>query len=160
MVLTKLGFTISECYFIIANSFAIAGLIVASIGALNNSNKRIVDQAYNTKPMFMCSEKEEVKYAESIPEKEIRSTISETCNFSFGFILTAVGIWISAFTDTRRPQENGVLSVLILTVIAIIIVLGFAKIVTWWRANRIIEKLKKGKLAPSGGTQFLVDKED
>ena len=147
---------LEEIWFIISNAFAISGLIMASLSGIRSSEQNIVDQAYNTVPIFKFKEVNGIKKAMDVPKENVVSVLKEKYRQSIGFFFTAVGIAIPLFFDTSKPGGKKFIIVLVLSAILYFGGEGIAYIITRVRANMIVNKLKQGILKISEGIELQI----
>lgn len=157
----QICFSLEEIWFIISNAFAISGLIMASLSGIRNSEQTVVDQAYNSVPIFKFKEVNGVKKAVDIPKENVVSVLKEKYRQSIGFFFTAVGIAIPLIFDTSRPEGKKFIIAFALSAILYFGGEGIAYIITRVRANVIVNKLKQGILKTSKGIAFrIIDDEN
>lgn len=150
------SFSLEEIFFVIANAFSIAGLLIVSINGLKAGEDTIINQAYNTKATYEYEEVDGKRIAKSIPKDDIRNTIKEKCNYGFGFAFTAAGLLISAIVDTKRPEKYCSEAIIIMLIISFIVGSLVVRALTSFKLNKIIKKLENGELTVNKGIKYRI----
>lgn len=159
-MVNEICFSVSEICFVLSNSFALAGLIMASISSVKGNEKTIVNQSYNTLFFFHTKEKDGHNKAVNIPKKNIARNAKERYEQSVGLFFAAIGIAIPILFDSSRPRGLKSALTFILTIIVYAMGVGLTNILTRWKTRRIINKIEEGCLEPDEGYRMNIRREE
>ena len=151
--------TTLEWSYIIINVISIVGFLFASVSMFAIGGKSILNKVYNILPDLKAYEKDGQQIILNIPGNIIYENLKEETALAIGFFISAFGIFLDIFVETKKMDNVAHLFILIIGLSLIIgVLLHFTtKGIAFLRFVFIIKKIENNKIFPDAYKFYVTD---